>query len=248
MKLFDIVIPLGPHDLDVIENQLEYTKKNIIGYRNIYLVSCDPSIHINGCITINEDIFPFTLSSVAGFHGKLSRNGWYLQQLIKLYSGKIIPNILERYLVVDADTFFLKPTTFIRNGACLYSTSSENHRQYFRHMLKLDKGFVRVDRSKSGIVHHMMFETKYINEIIAIVENNHQDTFYNVFLKSVTDYNGSGASEYEIYFNYIYKNHRSAIVLRRLRFKNVGSIRDRHAIHQDYVSCHHYIRRRRGNT
>ena len=32
---------------------------------------------------------------------------------------------------------------------------------------------------------------------------NHNDLFYNIFLKNVTDLNGSGASEYEIYFNYM---------------------------------------------
>ena len=37
--LFDIVIPLGPDDKSIIEKQIEYTKKNVIGYRNIYLIS-----------------------------------------------------------------------------------------------------------------------------------------------------------------------------------------------------------------
>jgi hypothetical protein len=38
--MFDIVIQVGPNDLNVIKDNLEY-KKNIIGYRNIYLISCD---------------------------------------------------------------------------------------------------------------------------------------------------------------------------------------------------------------
>ena len=35
---FDIVIPVGPNDKSIIEQQIKYTKKNIIGYRNIYLI------------------------------------------------------------------------------------------------------------------------------------------------------------------------------------------------------------------
>ena len=35
--LFDIVICVGPNDNNIIENVLPYTKKNIIGYRNIYM-------------------------------------------------------------------------------------------------------------------------------------------------------------------------------------------------------------------
>ena len=116
---FDIVIPVGPNDKSVIEEQIKYTKKNIIGYRNIYLICYDPSITIDGCITINENIFPFNIETVAKYHGKLERNGWYLQQLLKLYAGKIIPNILDKYLVIDSDTFFLKPTTFVENNKCL---------------------------------------------------------------------------------------------------------------------------------
>ena len=81
---FDIVIPVGPNDKSIIEEQIKYTQKNIIGYRNIYLISYDPSIDIDGCITINENIFPFNIDTIAEYHGKLDRNGWYLQQLLKL--------------------------------------------------------------------------------------------------------------------------------------------------------------------
>ena len=59
----------------------------------------------------------------------------------------------------------------------------------------------KIDKNKSGICHHMIFETKYIDELISGMEKNHNDLFYNIFLKTVTDKEGSGASEYEIYFN-----------------------------------------------
>ena len=71
-------------------------------------------------------------------------------------------------------------------------------------MKKLDPSLVKVT-NYSGICHHMIFETKYIKEIFKIVETNHNDLFYNVFLKSVNLNYNSGASEYEIYFNYIFK-------------------------------------------
>ena len=58
-NLFDIVIPVGPNDEYIIEKQIKFTKKNIIGYRNIYLICYKPSINISGCITIDENIFPF---------------------------------------------------------------------------------------------------------------------------------------------------------------------------------------------
>ena len=73
--LFDIVIPVVPNDKSVLNNMIDHTKKNIIGYRNIYLVSYDPSIIIDDCITINENIFPFNKVSI----GNNNLVGWYLQ-------------------------------------------------------------------------------------------------------------------------------------------------------------------------
>ena len=233
--VFDIVIPVGPNDHSVIEKQIEFTKKNIINYRNIYLIGTSK---INGCITIDESIFPFTMETVRDIHGKNDRNGWYLQQLLKLYAGKVIPNILEKYLVIDADTFFLNPITFINNGKCLYNTSTENHRPYFEHMKKLDEGFGKI-RPESGICHHMIFETKYINEIIEKVERNHNETFYKIFLKNVT-FMHSGASEYEIYFHYMVKNHSDQIEIRKLRWQNVRKLDTNCGL--DYISYHHYGR------
>jgi len=239
-NLFDIVIPVGPNDKSVIEQQIKYTKKNIIGYRNIYLICYDPSITIDGCITINENIFPFNIDTVAEHHGKLERNGWYLQQLLKLYAGKIIPNILDKYLVIDSDTFFLKPTTFVENNKCLYNYGTEYHKPYFHHMEKLDKDLTKIDKSKSGICHHMIFETKYIDELISKIEKNHNELFYNIFLKTVTEKKGSGASEYEIYFNYMLKYNPDKIQIRKLNWGNTCKLDT--DCNLDYISYHWYLR------
>jgi len=241
MTDFDIVIPVGPHDSEVIARQLEYTKKNVIGYRNIYLVAYDPALSIEGCITIPEMMFPFSKTLVETFHGKMDRNGWYLQQLLKLYAGLIIPDILERYLVIDCDTFFLKPTEFVKDGKCLYNYGTENHRPYFEHMARLDKRFTKQIADKSGICHHMMFETKYVKEIIHIVEANHMAPFYKVFISTVTDIPHSGASEYEIYFNYMVREHPDQITIRALSWQNTSQLDL--TSNYDYISYHWYARR-----
>jgi len=239
---FDIVIPVGPNDTSVIEQQIKHTQKNIIGYRNIYLICYDPSITIDGCITINENIFPFNIDTVQKHHGKSQRNGWYLQQLLKLYAGKIIPNILDKYLVIDSDTFFLKPTTFVENNKCLYNYGTEYHEPYFHHMEKLDKDLTKIDKNKSGICHHMIFETKYIDELISKIEKNHNELFYNIFLKTVTDkpLNDAGASEYEIYFNYMLKYNPDKIQIRKLSWVNTYKLETNG--NYDYISYHWYMR------
>jgi len=237
---FDVVIAVGPKDKGIIEKQLEYTKKNILGYRHIYLICDDSTLCFEGCITVDERIFPFTLDTVSKIHGKLERNGWYLQQLLKLYAGWVIPNILNKYLVIDCDTFFLNPTFFVQDNKCLYNYGDEHYPPYFEHMKKLCVDFEKMENAKSGICHHMMFETKYVKEIINIVEKNHHDEFYNVFLKTVTKKNISGASEYEIYFNYILKYHHDKIVLRKLNWKNTGNFDLTNNF--DYISVHWCLR------
>lgn len=250
--LFDIVIPVGPNEINNIINlQIEFTKRNIIGYRNIYIISIDKNLNISDCIIIDENIFPFNKETIAKYHGNNKRNGWYLQQLLKLYAGFVIPDIMDKYLVIDSDTFFLKPTTFISDEKPLYNYGTENHKPYFQHMVKLDKNLIR-QKDISGICHHMMFEKKYLIELFELIENNHNNIsgittykkkFYDIFLENVDikDRLESGASEYEIYFNYMIKYHYNDIIIRPLKWENVGILLLNANL--DYISCHCYLRR-----
>jgi hypothetical protein len=236
---FDVVIPVGPLDQSIIHEQIKYTKKNIIGHRNIYLICSDPTTQIDGCITVDETIFPFNMTTVSNYHGKIERNGWYLQQLLKLYAGNVISGISERYLVIDADTVFIKPTSFIEKNKCLYNFGTEYHKPYFEHMKRLYPEFIKCI-NVSGICNHMMFEKKYINEMFTRIENIHHDLFYHIFLKMVTDTSGAGASEYEMYFNYMLNHHKDEINIRRLPWKIGSKIHDDAAV--NYMSIHWHIR------
>lgn len=253
--MFDIVIPLGPNERKNIKTQIEYTKKNVIGYRNIYIISYDPTIIIPDCIIINENIFPFNIDFINNIFSRYINNfdhsNWFLQQLFKLYAG-IIPGILDTYLVIDADVFFLKPIHFIEDNKFIFTTSNEYHIPYFEHMSRLSDTFTK-NIDKSGISHHMMFYKPFINEIFEIVEKSHNKSFYIVFIEMVEEKmcNGSGASEYELYFNYMIKYHNNDIIIRELNWTNIGlhnfnrliSFNNKDIdIDIDYVSLCHYIK------
>jgi hypothetical protein len=239
--LFDIVIPVGPNDIKVISKMIEHTEKYIIGYRNIYLVSFDSTIQFNNCITIDENIFPFNKKILSDYLGNNDRLGWYLQQLIKFYSGFVIKDILNNYLVIDSDTYFYKYTTFFDNGLPLYNIGTENHLPYFEHMNKLHPSLNK-QIEYSGISHHMMFQTNIIIELFKLVENYHNDIFYIVFLKCINekDIVRSGASEYEIYFNYLYIYHKNAFTIRKLKYKDTNVFINDDDF--DYISCHWWRR------
>ena len=189
------------------------------------------------------------MNTVAEIHGKSGRNGWYLQQLIKLYASFVIPDIQDKYLVIDCDTYFLKPTTFINaNNKCLYNFSTfENHKPYYEHMNRLHEKITKI-KTESGICHHMIYEKRFIKEIFELVENEHnKKPFYQIFLEQVdkTQILGSGASEYEIYFNYVFKFHESEVEIRKLNWNNVNNLNDisNNVKDYDYVSYHWYSRR-----
>jgi len=193
------------------------------------------------------------------YPGKKNRNGWYFQQYVKLYAGIVIPGILDKYLVVDADVFFVRPIDFIADKT-LFATGKENHAPYFEHMKKLHPLFRKMTEPEtSGICHHMMFETKYVKEMMRMVEDYDEKKrpFSRIFLESVTehlnyprDYEESGASEYELYFHFMLQFHSSAIQIRELAWKNSNKI-PTNKIEQellleknenkfDYISiCHH---------
>jgi hypothetical protein len=243
---FDIVIPVGPHDMNRIHEQIKYTKKNIMDYRNIYIISSNPTLTVENCITIDETIFPFSKKDIETYHGQSDRNGWYLQQLLKLYAGQVIPNILNNYLIIDSDTFFLKPTLFIdpNDGKYLYNFSDkENHIPYYEHMTRLHEKFKKIHKH-SGICHHMMYDNKIIQEIFTLTEDKHKKSFWIAFLELVNEdlrHNSrSGASEYELYFNYVLNYHFDKVKIRILEWDNLNNW-NKINTQYDYVSFHWYM-------
>lgn len=241
---FDIVVPAGMNDYQILTKSIEYAKQNVIGYRNIYIISPDDH-KIEGTIFVDEKKFCVLMSTVETYHGKSSRNGWYLQQLLKLYAGHCIIGLLPNYLVIDADTCFLKPTRFFDDNNNPYLTVGyEYHPEYFNHMIRLHSSFKRM-RVESGICHHCMFNQTYVQELMYLVQLQHNKPFYQVFLEGVSSYyhTGAGASEYEIYFHYLIQFHLEDISLRELKWKNVNELPDKDSeCENDYISCHFWMR------
>ena len=251
---FDIVIPLGPNEVSKINEQLKYTKENVVGYRNIYIVSFDSNLQFENCITINENIFEFKMHDVAAhfikYDGKNNRNGWYFQQLLKLYAGFAIDGILDDYLVVDSDVFFIKKNSFINGGKYYFSTSNEYHVPYFNHMNRLHESFQKMHH-KSGICHHMIFNKNLVKEMFELVETKHNDKFWKIFIQMVDEHTKhhisaaeSGASEYELYFNFMIKYHIDKMEIRELTWSNISKnqyLSKNYNSNSDFVSVCHWM-------
>lgn len=240
--MYDIVIPLGPNDTSLIKEVVSHTK-NILNHRNIYIVTMIKDLSLDNCIIIDEAIFPFSKKSISEINPSIKpeKTGWYLQQLIKLYAGFIIPNILPDYLVVDADTIFLKEIDFMSDNKYLFTISDENHKPYFVHMNKLHNSLKR-NLNCSGIAHHMIFNIQYIGELFQLIETKYHIDFWKVFIKFVDRKQNNGASEYEIYFNFMVKYHPELCIIRKLNWINTSDYSEITKKNYDYISIHWYLR------
>jgi hypothetical protein len=186
------------------------------------------------------------MNDIASYHGKNPRNGWYLQQLIKLYASFVIDGLMDTYLVLDSDTFLLRPTAFFNeNGIPLYNVGDEYHIPYFKHMEVMHPSLQRQVKP-SGICHHMIFQKSKINHLFQMVCSHHNNDFWRVFLQGVDKKQilYSGGSEYEIYFHFLHKYYKKDkdFIIRELKWKNcnVLNMDDDKTYH--YISCHAYMR------
>ncbi len=249
----DIVICHGPNDDNILDLNLKHNKKNII-HRNIYVITYDSNLKRDDCIIIHESALPFKDKISEMFPNEKKRHGWYFQQLIKLYAKDIISDLSEYYLTIDCDTMFIKPTLFFEDNIPLYNfVTASVHKPYFEHMKRLHKDLKQVS-NVSGISHHMIFNKNYLNDMFSKIENEYNENnctnleFWEIFLYCIDKkkFSGSGASEYELYFNYIQLYYPGEYKLRKItwdeRLSTIKDINDYNCKNSqhNYISCHHW--------
>ena len=214
---FDIVIIVESElEYNKINLQIEYAKKNIICYDSeekytndtkIYIIICIENKSILNLTQNNSDCNIIYLNDDNLLEKKYSK-------LPRLYTKLIIPNLSDKYLILDANTFFIKPMQFIENNICLYSTGNEYNKSCFKQMSNMHISLRKMINNVSGICHHMMFEQKYINDLFLLIEKKHKKSFWEIFLKN------PDVSEYEIYFNFMLQYYPNNIKIRNLKWNN----------------------------
>lgn len=238
--LYDCIIPYGPNDQSMISLCIENARKNLVDINNIYIISYDKNFQHHLATTIDEKIYPFQMEDIKKYINP-NRAGWYLQQLLKIYSHKVIPDLSEYFLILDSDTIFNKRTEMFYKNTPLYNVGTEYHLPYFEHMNKLLPELRKIS-PHSGICHHMMFNQNILNEIFYKVEEKYKEKFWVKFLEFVKeDKSNSGASEYEIYFTYLHIFHPLKFKIRNLNWKNIHNL-TQITDDLDYVSIHWYSR------
>lgn len=253
----DVVIPCVEKDLITLNLCIKGIRENGANVRRIIIVS---NKHLtNEAEWFNEANYPFSWQDVGEALTKYkpflaaeliqagSRTGWYYQQLLKLYAPLVIPDISPNVLILDADTIFLNRVNFMneQNGG-MYNPGSEYHLPYFQHAARLISGFYKCFPEYSGISHHMIFQKPVIELIMDEVENQCNAPFWKTFCILVDPFTllHSGASEYEIYFNYVFACTNQTSI-RLLKWKNIEKMSEISELKNQgfhYVSYHSYNR------
>ncbi len=243
MKIFpfsntqiDVVIPCVEKDLLTLNLCIRGIRENGTNIRRIIVVSRNPLT--DEAEWFNESDYPFSFQDVAAALAnhtfllteqllqKGSRTGWYYQQLLKLYAPLVIPDISPNVLILDADVIFLRPVTFLnKNYAGMYNPGFEYNPPYFQHAKRLIPRFYKCFPQYSGISHHMIFQRPVIEALLEEIEHHHGVSFWQIFCQLVDPQHlfHSGASEYEIYFNYIFARSNQ-VSIRKLKWKNIQKL------------------------
>jgi hypothetical protein len=250
----DVIIPAHEKDLAKLNYCIAGVKKNISAARRIIVISKEK--YTDKAEWFDETLYPFSYQEVSDL--VLGSNvGWNFQQLLKLYSVLVIPNISENVLILDADTVFYRRVNFFsEEGLPLYNLSkdqnladSDFHQRTLKHIKKiLPEIFEKLPakfKNVSGICHHMLFQKRIIQDMFSKVEavSKTDDPFYKIFLKNCE--NSYGVTEYNLYFYFLVSCHPQSYKIRILNYKNTADfnpLKEHLRRKYHYCSYHSYMR------
>lgn len=247
---FDLVFVCHEKDAARLRGNLAFAKQHVLGYRKIFIVSQrnffpdDPTLEF-----VDEKLFPFTLGEIArrAYRG---RAGWYFQQFLKLYFLRVMDQrALESVLIIDADCTFIRDTHFFEGATPLYNYEIAFHQPYYDILEKIF-GFGRQEGHLSGTVHHMVYQKRYINEILQWVKEHRGRELWEEILAQADQQTISGCSEQELYFSYMLHWHKDAIKVRRIKFIDFPHNTPRwvklfSAAGYHYIAAHDYLQNKK---
>lgn len=202
----DIIIPVVEKDINALPEVIAGVKKHIKHpIAGIYIIAPQSQLiknvaESNDCIFVDEQTICNTDKAKINFVvNGYNRSGWIYQQLLKLNFDKI--GTCENYLVVDADTVFVKDTVFEKNGKFYFDFSDEYHTPYYQAFEIITA--LKHQMPVSFIAHYMLFNKAILQKLKLHMEQTCADNVENIIIglkDKVKEY--SYFSEYETYANY----------------------------------------------
>lgn len=189
----DIVIPVVGKDYEslvwAVKNIRIFAMHNI---GDIYLVAPANEMIIKDFARDNDCIFIDEYSILPKFSKKITY-GWIIQQFIKLNADTFVRN--ENFLVLDADTILIRPTTFLRKGKLLlqfHNNYSPSRKKFVADVLHVQKV-----HNLDFTAHHMLFSKNKLSHMKQHIEETHNLPWYEVIVMQ------PDVAEYELYANFM---------------------------------------------
>lgn len=194
-----VVVPAVEKDLDVLGHCLRAVREQVANRIAAFWIVAPESSAIRalaaevGAEFVHEDtILPRPAK-------ELKTRGWVLQQLIKFNVALKVPT--REYLVLDADTVFLKRQHFVRGGRVVLRYSDQYELLYNR-SLELIFGHTR-RFPVSFVTHHQVFEVEVVKDLMEFVGRRFQRTWWEAILTEVDQGHLISFSEYELYGHHV---------------------------------------------
>jgi len=224
LGMIDVIIPAIDKDLAtlpyVIDSIRTYVRHPI---GRIYVVSPDSSrirklCKRKRCVFVNEKrVLPITKHHIRYRSRRWDRSGWLYQQLLKL-SGDTISR--RDFLVVDADTVFIRPHVFRSGGRRIFYCRNWTQPEYYRTYRKLIGR--KPSAPRSLVTHYMLFERAKLKRLKRFIQQRHGRSWHSAILRSINRKRQFGFSEFETYGNYVYGLEPGRTVLRASRNKSLS--------------------------
>ena len=216
-KKIDVLIPaiekdLGtlPYVIDAIRSKVKHPIGEILivaPKRKKMLEFCSRK----GCKFIDEDtVLPLTKKKIHYRSKTWDRSGWLFQQFLKLSGDTLCTS--DYYLVIDADTVFIRPHRFTSGEKTVFYCRNWSQNEYFKTYKKLMGS--KPSSSSSFVTHYMLFEKAKVAQLKRAIESKHHTNWYSAILRSMNKSKQFAFSEFETYGNFLHSTNPHQLVLK----------------------------------
>ncbi|MEM7725441.1 MAG: DUF6492 family protein [Cyanobacteria bacterium P01_A01_bin.45] len=247
----DVVIPVIKRDLVILPLVIDSIRKYIAHpVKEIFLVASNDSdikniCNLKKCRYINENsVLPIIKRDIDYVVRGMDRSGWIFQQLLKLGMDRMCNQ--EHYLVVDADTIFIRHQVFKNKDKTIFNCSDEYHMPYFETFNNLLGYYPKFPLS--FVSHHILFEKKKLDSLKRKIEKISNNNWYSTIIYNLDNLNISSFSEFETYGNFVIDNYKFTfdleywfnLSLTRNMIDDLDSLSVKYSQFYKTVSLHHH--------
>lgn len=194
-----VVVPAVEKDAELLDHCLRSIRESLVHPISDLWVVAPESDRVRAIATAHKARFVPEDVILPRPARELKTRGWVLQQLIKFNAANHVAT--PDYLVLDADTIFLRPQTFFRSGKTVLRYSDQYELLYNR-SLELVFGHRR-RFPVSFVTHHMLFNRDKVKQLLAFLESRFKKTWWEAILHEVDQGHLISFSEYELYGHFI---------------------------------------------